>query len=244
MQLQPPRVMSGRQQFFVKSGDGLMWMCDGNYAQDGYGPLHEQEPAGHSIHDYIMGSLPEGGVFLDIGAHVGHYTLRAARKGSHVYAVEANPDTAGRLLANLELNKIENVTVWAVAAWDSWDVLSLAPHDEAMRNGSQRVHRGGGQVTVAGMPLDMLLAHVPRVDTVKMDVEGADIRVLKGMHHALCRLKPKLIIEDHSVLGYFDPDELRQAEEYLTMEAGYKWQGAAEAGVRGKFLNYRIGTCD
>jgi len=62
--------------------------------------------------------VKKGDVFLDVGAHIGKYTCQVAKKASLVIAVEPNPDTHKVLLRNLRKNKIENVTVFNIAAWN------------------------------------------------------------------------------------------------------------------------------
>jgi FkbM family methyltransferase len=247
-----PHVISGQHKLYARSHDGLKWIMEPG-AQDGFGPHHsEQEPAGNSVHDYIMGSIPAGGTFLDIGAHVGHYTLRAALKCGWVWAVEANPETSARLKENLRLNGIKNVTILAMAASDHRDIVHLASgineEEDCVRSGGKRTLTGLGTVMVPALPLDSL-PFLPRIDTVKIDTEGSDIAILRGMHETLARHRPKLIVEDHSYLGYYDQAELRREEEVLTDLAGYAWHDIAEFGVRaikdhGTGLNYRIGIRD
>ena len=59
----------------------------------------------------FMSSQINGGVFLDVGANVGAYTLSLCRKASRVYAFEASKTTCELLQANLDLNSVDNVTV-------------------------------------------------------------------------------------------------------------------------------------
>ena len=50
-------------------------------------------------------------VFVDVGAHIGFYTVRLALKCKHVHAVEPNPESAYILRRNLELNNIKNLSL-------------------------------------------------------------------------------------------------------------------------------------
>lgn len=197
---------------------GLKWQVDDprNTCSDALGLGHEA-----LIDPYVLERLPDGGVFLDIGAHVGHYTLRAARKASKAIAVEANPDTAARLEHNLSLNGITNVTVYQVAAWDERTRMNLFSPNAYERDGSTQVlaTKDGDAGYVDGMPLDDLLEAEDRLDLVKMDVEGADLHVLRGMADTLARLRPVLFIEDHSIYGYYERGDLNA----LIEELGYIW---------------------
>jgi FkbM family methyltransferase len=197
---------------------GLKWQVDNprQVFSDSLALSHES-----MIDPYVLGRIPDGGVFLDVGAHVGHYALRAAAKASQVIAIEANPDTAARLGHNLGLNGITNVTVHNVAAWDERTRMNLLSPHACERDGSTQVLAAaeGDDGFVDGVPLDELLAGLERLDLVKVDVEGADLHVLRGMAATLARLRPVLFIEDHSIYGYYERDELNA----LLGELGYRW---------------------
>jgi FkbM family methyltransferase len=240
--MEVPRLLSGRQQMYAQSDDGVKWMLDANYAQDGLGAMHEQTEGGYSVHDFIMDAIPAAGTFLDIGSHVGHYSVRAAVRGATVYAIEANPETAGRLLDNARLNAVDHrVHVAALAAWDCWETVTLAGA-ALVRDGGQRVGHMPGMVTVAAVPLDSVLGGVTSLDVVKIDVEGTESRVIAGMTRLLERTQPTVIIEDHACYGMCSPEENERAEALLTMIAGYQWTDIREHGVTGPAFNYRVGA--
>lgn len=235
-------------QDIAQSADGLLWI-HGKGSQDSLAIYHEMDPPGHSIHDYICAHFRPGLVFVDVGAHVGHYTLRAAKAGCTVYAVEANPESAAQLRLNLLANKVEGVTLWSVAAWSDFTVLEFNRDAgyPAFRDGGSSLmpapddaERAGMGIWVAGVPLDRLLYDVKALDLVKIDTEGADLHVVTGMLQAIKRLRPKLIIENHSIYGYYTPKKLANCERMLSDLAGYSWKSAEDEGVEG-LINYRIG---
>lgn len=202
----------------VREADGLLWIDRGRRSGDVIGYAgHEPE-----IWPILDGALPEGGVFLDVGAHVGHWSLRLAGKAERVYAVEANPVTAATLRRNLALNDIGNVTVLEMAAWDRHTRLVLDDPAHQVAGGSTRTRDIeakdlGKEVGEAeGKPLDDGLT-VERLDLVKMDVEGADLHALRGMAGLLAKHRPTLLIECHDIYGYYE----RQDLENLLRELGY-----------------------
>ena len=238
-------------QDIAQSADGLLWI-HGRGSQDSLAIYHEMDPPGHSIHDYICGHFRPGLVFVDVGAHVGHYTVRAAKAGCTVYAVEANPESAAQLRLNLMANKLEGVALWSVAAWDTYSVLEFNRDAAypAFRDGGSSLmpapedaDRAGMGIWVAAVPLDRLMFGLPAVDLVKIDTEGADLRVLRGMVLSVAKFRPKLIIEDHSIYGYYTPERLAAYERNLTESSGYSWRSATDEGVQG-LVNYRIGVAD
>lgn len=241
-----PRIMAGQHRLYVQSHDGFRWVVEPG-THDGFGPHHaEQEPFGNSVHDFIMKQIEPGMTFLDVGAHVGHYTIRAAHKGAKVVAVEANPMTSARLLENLVMNHLGGkVQLLAYALWDEPSVLHLAHGtSEEIRSGGMRVlpYDTGVGVTVPAVTFDSL--GFTQVDVAKIDTEGADIRILRGMRETIARCHPVLIIEDHSYLGYYRPEEMMTA---LHEVPGYRWKGIADYGVEANDpggLNYHIGMAD
>ena len=170
-------------------------------------------------------------MFLDVGAHVGHYAIRAAAKAAQVIAVECNPATVKRLQENLALNDITNVAVHQVAAWDKVERLKLESRDGHERSGDTRVSPDADGV-VTGMPLDRILAsdrklrQAGRLDLVKLDVEGADLHALRGMRKTLAQYRPVMVIEDHSVYGCYERADLKD----LLGELGYSMTELAMYG--------------
>ena len=145
-----------------------------------------------------IGLLPEGGVFLDVGAHIGRWSLRLARKASTVIAVEANPDTVAVLRAHIAMNNITNVRVMEMAAWDKADGCPW----KTRTGGYRRVHPGAGGGDGpwwSASPLDWTLADEDRIDLVKLDVEGADLHALRGMAGLLERCRPVLLYRDGTI---------------------------------------------
>jgi FkbM family methyltransferase len=193
--------------------DGLRWIQRGSHTDDWIATGHEENLAPH-----LERLLPDGGVFLDVGAHVGRWALRMARRASRVIAVEASPDTAAVLRAHAELNGAENVEVLNVAAWDERARLGMDDPNCRVNGGSARVTEAAG--AVGGVPLDELLGGEPRIDLVKLDVEGADLRALRGMAATLARCRPRLLIERHDIYGYYELDDLTG----LLGELGYRWE--------------------
>lgn len=205
--------------------DGLWWQVDDG-SHDHLGPSHEE-----SLTPTVLDLLPEGGVFLDVGAHVGHYTLRAARKASMVIAVEANPDTAARLRWNLSLNTMGNVHVVNVAAWNGVGRFRIQKvHEQYERDGSNRI-LPDPDGPVWGARLDDALNCYPlrpdRLDVIKLDVEGADIPALEGMSGLIGKYHPVLFIEDHSCYGYYEQADLLA----LLTRLGYRWEDVDWCGA-------------
>lgn len=138
-------------------------------------------------------TVREGSCVVDVGAHIGLYTLLASRgAGStgRVYAFEPAPVNFHILLANLKTNNSRNVTAYNVALLDREGPVKLVLGTSTGWNSLFKhpmVQSSLGTVTVAGARGDSILlgAGIERVDVVKIDVEGAEVLVLRGLERIL-----------------------------------------------------------
>ena len=153
-------------------------------------------------------TLIPGMVVIDIGAHVGYYTLLAAKlvgPAGKVYAFEPEPGNHATLQKNIELNNYPNIVATQIAVSDSRGRASI--YLSSLDNGRHSMFQHGlpkrGSVQVETTTLDWFLEtqDLPRVDLIKIDVEGAEVDVLDGMHQLLARSPHlKLIIEFNPTL--------------------------------------------
>ena len=201
--------------FTIERG-GYSWVVGNNYTDDAFGPSDHEAP----LEPVFREMLGVDGVFLDVGAHVGHWAVLLAGQARKVIAVEANPATAGVLRANVAANGLGNVTVLEAAAWDCDQLLRMEDPHGKIRGASTRTIPDDEHGTVRGQPLDGLLAGEPEIRLVKLDVEGADIHALNGMRETLARCRPGMIVERHDFLGYYTADDLFG----LLAELGYRWR--------------------
>lgn len=145
--------------------------------------------------------LCPGGSFVDIGAHVGYFTVRALRDvgpTGAVFAVEpwatARELLARNAAANVPAATAAALTTLPVAAWDADESLALW-QGEPGNSGDHRVGRRGGE-PVDGVRLD----GVPelrkrRIDVVKCDAQGQDHRALAGLSEVLTTDRPHVLCE-------------------------------------------------
>ena len=179
----------------------LVWTRDGQplwtpteCIQDGKYYAESWEPYTISL---FLESLRPGDTVVDVGAHVGSYTLLAARavgRSGRVYALEAAPAEARLLAWNVRMNGHAHVQVVPRAAGDRVGSaqLSLSAVSSMHSLGPYAEGDWRGSVTVEMVTLDSLLGGRP-VDVVKMDVEGAEPRVLQGMPQTIAA-SPRLTI--------------------------------------------------
>jgi len=156
----------------------------------------------------LLRRVPAGGTFVDVGAHVGWYTLKAAQvvgpKG-HVIAVEPNRETLVQLRDNIRASRVNAIVVVApVACSESETTLTFYATSRANTGGSSLSLANAAQdapitasYPVRARRLDDIVeeARVGRVDAIKIDVEGAEFLVLKGAAETLDRDRPIVAVE-------------------------------------------------
>lgn len=166
--------------------DRLRWMADGT----------PDAPIAYANHEpfvlpILRESLPDGGVFVDVGAHTGRYSLRLADKARMVYAFEPHPFNRQRLNEHLRMNEIKNVVVSPFACDVAWRVAAL---NDCEARSSFTNTLGTDYITVLTAPLDDMATSV---SLLKIDVEGHEFRVLQGAKKLITRHQPTIFIEIH-----------------------------------------------
>lgn len=152
-------------------------------------------------------SLSEGSVYFDVGAHIGYFTMKAAAqvgKTGRVVAFEPNPETLLLLRDNVKANRFDNVIVEPVACTDREQTLTLYAASIA-NTGASSLARDNANISaepprpfsVRGRPIDDVVRELglTRVDAIKIDVEGAEVGVLRGALNTLKRFHPKVVAE-------------------------------------------------
>jgi len=139
----------------------------------------------------ILSLTNKNSIFVDIGAHIGFYTVRLALKCKHVHAIEPNPESAYILRRNIELNNIKNVTVHQCACGRTHSKAKIYVADTC----TTLIPRTGRKtIEVDVKPLDSLVNYC---DVVKIDVEGFEEEVLLGAENLITHVKPIWVIEHH-----------------------------------------------
>jgi FkbM family methyltransferase len=155
--------------------------------------------------DFLRAHTPPGGVFIDVGANAGTYTLPLARHvgpAGRVVAVEPHPVMVARLAFNQAASGHDNVVLVPAAAGDLDGELMIETDHE--NYGASHVYPGasarGDAIRVPAMRLLRILRdrNVEKIDSLKIDVEGYEDRVLIGFFRdAPAALWPRAIAIEH-----------------------------------------------
>ncbi len=160
--------------------------------------------AEHAHEPYFDGShrVRPGDVVLDIGGNIGLFTRAALDHGAaHVVIMEPAPENIAALRLTFRDELAEGrVRLVEYGAWHESAKLTFFIDDRGSGHNSLLRHRPSGTrpITIPVTTVDAL--DLPRVDFIKIDVEGAEANVLKGGRQTLDRARPRLsIATEHSV---------------------------------------------
>ncbi|MFQ5574888.1 MAG: FkbM family methyltransferase [Terriglobia bacterium] len=136
--------------------------------------------------ELVQKEVVEGNVVLDLGAHIGYYTLIFARLvGSQgkVFAFEPGPDNFALLEKNVQVNRYRNVTLVQRAVSEAAGRVRLY-----LNEGNTADHRmydsrdGRKHIEVETVRVDDYFAEYEgKIDFIKMDIQGAEGAALSGM---------------------------------------------------------------
>ena len=182
------RTPSGDFWMPTASGDALIY------------DLGEQERNiyGNGVH--------KGDIVLDAGANVGVFVRKALAAGaSKVIAIEPAPENLECLRRNFAAEIADGrVVLYAKGVWDQDDVLKLKidPNDSAKDTFVRQIDNAQF-LEVPLTTIDHLVAelHLPRVDFIKMDIEGAERKAVTGARETLKQFRPRMALCIYHIKG-------------------------------------------
>src|SRR5579884_2302487 len=154
------------------------------------------------IWDALAPGLHEGSVFFDVGAHIGYFSIKAARKvgnSGRVVSFDPNPEILKLLRDNITANHLTNVIVEPIACTDREQMLTFyavptrnTGASSLARDNAQPWSESTRSYQVRGRPIDDVVRELKlnRVDAIKVDVEGGEVSVLRGALDTLKRYHP------------------------------------------------------
>ncbi len=153
---------------------------------------------------FILSVLDSGMIFFDAGSNAGLFAISAAKKigGKGVFAFEPCSSTYDLMRRNLLLNGLADVNVFQMALGDSVGegVLQVnARGKDGLNTLGQATHPDSkvvGQENVRVTTVDVFMKenNVPRVDVLKVDIEGAELMLFRGARNLLERPDAPLIL--------------------------------------------------
>lgn len=201
---------SNNKTFFANSFFNLKFLCDPKDLIDNriyfFGIW---EP---NLSRWILNQLNPGDVFIDIGAHIGYFSSIASKlvgKDGKVVAFEASPQTFKRLKETIDLNNLSNIRVENIAILETEGTVSLFSA-QSFNTGAFTILKKPNQIslaTVNALPLNKSLTNeeISRARLIKIDVEGAELSVIKSLTPIL-----KYFSKDLEIVVEISPSRLAE----------------------------------
>jgi FkbM family methyltransferase len=155
----------------------------------------------------VTETVKPGMTIIDIGAHIGYYSLLFAKcvgPRGRVFAFEPLPGNFALLQKNVRLNNLRNVHVLNQAVFSCTQEITIAVPDDQPNPGNGSMHHEAGHkhYRVEAISMDDFCEKLAlRPEILKMDVEGTEYDVLIGAKETINRYRPSLLIELHHFDG-------------------------------------------
>jgi FkbM family methyltransferase len=170
------------------------------YPAEGYSrPIHYFRFNKPFIARFYEAFLTDGMVYVDCGANIGLYSMLAAKKvgqNGAVFSFEPQPDIFHRLLANIHLNHLTNVHAHCVALADQAgevELVQMRDHVASYVKPLQSNVEASSRCEATTLDCFFHDDAIRRLDMLKIDVEGYELKVLEGAQGLIERLRPTLI---------------------------------------------------
>jgi FkbM family methyltransferase len=209
------------------------------YSWAGYGEEHER-----GFREWVLQNVPRGGVFVDVGAMIGHWAVNLSTHFDKVYAIEASPQSVDVLRRNIAENGVTNVEVIQKAASSSSESIFLTGStlDDPSRPGS--IPNWGPSLTpkhptnntnkyevVECLTIDSLELS-PRL--VKIDTEGWGGHILRGAIKTIPRTD-FFMVEIHNLDEGKTCDELLKGFTLIPVRGAYYDDGGYQPSAGNRF---------
>lgn len=213
------------------------------------------ELAVYRVHEPCTSRLLErclrpGMTVVDIGCNIGYYALLEARlvgPTGKVIAIEPEPGNARLFLQNVQANGYRNIVFHQLAISDRNGTLPLRVCEKSNRHSLNPVPWLTADIQVPVSILDTLIAKDPpdSVDLVRMDLEGHEVVVLKGMLDTIQRYSPRLLVEIHpGIIGAQPVVQWLGTLKDLGYRPEWLFDQERDIPLRWRFLNPETPTMD
>jgi len=176
--------------------------------------------------------IQEGNIVFDLGAYAGSSSYVFSKlAGPHGLVVAFEPDAENfkYFQKNILRHSLTNVRAFRKGVWSSNCTIEFQTEGNMGSSIASITERRSNVKSVEVVTLDkaLELAGVDTVHAIKMDIEGAELEVLRSAREFLQRHRPRMVIEPHFVDGKMCTDELLA----LLTELGYSTQLATQGAI-------------
>jgi FkbM family methyltransferase len=223
LKLIPPDYLYKKNAFRSVTRNGINYKLDISHVVDHFLYFGIKD----ANYDPILEEIKAAKVILDIGANIGNSSLFFASINSHaqIFAYEPHPVTFKRATENIQCNSFKNIKLVNIGLGEKKGTLKLYEVNEH-NPGMNRIFAEDRDMPFKEIEIDVLdnfisEKRIPKIDLIKIDVEGFEYSVLKGGRNSIIESRPILFIE-------LDDNNLRENNESakklieLLLPFGYK----------------------
>lgn len=203
------RVLKRDQEMQLPTGEWMTLPIADQFASEAFISKADVDWGSESL---FASMLKRRGVFLDVGAHIGYYSLYMLPVVKEVFSFEPDPRVRELLEKNVEGRYDVHVMPLAVGARPGRARFTLERDPEVSHFAKMGDHPGS-QITVDVVTIDEFVrTHGLLVEAIKIDVEGYDTEVIQGALQVLAEQEPLVLTEARPEAALFG----------LTRQAGYR----------------------
>lgn len=172
------------------------------------------------VMEYMGSKIAGESVVLDIGANVGHHSLFFSTKAREVHSFEPNPAFHPQFNALMGDNNISNVHLHPFGLGESTqEATYYAPTGDnrglgSFIEGHESSNASAGVMSIVRGDDAIIALNLPRIDFIKIDVEGYEESVLRGLQETLKKFKPLVVME-------YEHGDFSSSESFSALTEGY-----------------------
>lgn len=180
--------------------------------------------------EFITSKFQDSSTMLDIGANIGNHSIFCSQYFKKVHSFEPNPIVLDRLRKNIEINNIHNIVVHPYGAGYKDGKYPFFINESGNLGAShivkeenvellKAVRKNERELSIQVVNVDEYLStqEIEQIDFVKIDVEGFELDVIKGMKNTIKKYRPIVSFEYHG--GEFDDEYF---SNFVAVLNGYK----------------------
>lgn len=159
--------------------------------------------------DFVQ--ITRDSIVVDVGAHIGSFSIMVARSARKVLAFEPEPTNYQMLKKNVELNHLKNMSIFEMAVSGTSGHQDIYTHQGGSSADYSLYERGITNIKAGRIPTisveDILKREgLPRIDFLKLDCEGAEHDILRNMSFETAAKIMGMAMETHRVPSEFSID--------------------------------------
>jgi FkbM family methyltransferase len=156
----------------------------------------------HYFRDFVP--ILRESIVVDVGAHIGCFSIMAAKNAHRVLAFEPEPNNCHMLRKNIELNHLTNISVFNMAVMGSSGYQDMVIYDDGSTGTHSLYHKRDTGIRVKQIQtisLETIIEKegLPKIDFLKLDCEGAEYDIFRTMNLETASKIMSIAMETHGV---------------------------------------------